>query len=78
MFRLMNEVDGGVNPMRSNLESHIIQDGLADMEACADTITTVSHYLLCRVSPWCDGELWGRIPRNMWRNCWSCLIDTAH
>jgi cullin-5 len=34
----MNEIEDGVDPIRSKLESHIIQDGLADMETCADGI----------------------------------------
>ena len=41
MYCLMNEVESGIDPMRESLEFHITQDGLADMEACADTITTV-------------------------------------
>ena len=67
MFRLMNEVEDGVIPIRSNLESHIIQDGLADMEACADTIITVSCEL-CRMINVLSYELWDRIQRNMWKN----------
>jgi hypothetical protein len=41
----MNEIEDGVDPIRSKLESHIIQDGLADMETCADGIIAVSYWV---------------------------------
>ncbi|XP_065837404.1 cullin-5-like [Oscarella lobularis] len=40
MYNLMNEVPDGIGPMMANVEAHIFQDGLADMQSCADTITT--------------------------------------
>lgn len=41
MFGLMDRITGGVDPMLRDLESYIIQNGLDDMRACADIITTV-------------------------------------
>ena len=41
MFSLMDRVPDGITPMLHDLENHIIHQGLADMEASAETITTV-------------------------------------
>lgn len=43
MFRLLERVPDGVQPMLQELESHIIQAGLADMVAAADIITQDSE-----------------------------------
>ena len=43
MFSLMDRVPDGISPMLQDLEDHIINQGLADMIAAADCITTVSH-----------------------------------
>lgn len=43
MFRLLDRVPGGVEPMLRDLENHIIQAGLADMIAAADVITQDSE-----------------------------------
>lgn len=48
MFSLMDKVPSGIEPMLKDLEEHIINAGLADMVAAAETITTVrsqSHTL---------------------------------
>ena len=42
LYSLMNRVEDGVVPMMECLESHIVTQGLAQMQACADTISTVS------------------------------------
>ncbi|KAL5285463.1 CUL5 family protein [Megaselia abdita] len=39
MFRLLDRVQGGVDPMLRDLEEHIISAGLADMLAASDIIT---------------------------------------
>ena len=44
MFRLMDRVPDGINPMLHDLEQHIMQAGLADMFASAEVITTVSRF----------------------------------
>ncbi|KAK7494516.1 hypothetical protein BaRGS_00014169 [Batillaria attramentaria] len=41
MFSLMDRVVDGITPMLHDLEAHIVQQGLADMIAAADCITTV-------------------------------------
>lgn len=41
MFRLMDRVPDGIQPMLEALEEHIISAGLADMVAAADSITQV-------------------------------------
>ncbi len=41
MFTLMDKVPSGIEPMLKDLEEHIINAGLADMVAAAETITTV-------------------------------------
>lgn len=38
MFRLLDRVSGGVDPMLNDLENHIVSAGLADMVASADVI----------------------------------------
>ena len=43
MFRLMDRVEGGVDAMNKDLEKHIIEQGLADMNASAETITQDSE-----------------------------------
>ncbi|XP_059614263.1 cullin-5 [Phlebotomus argentipes] len=43
MFRLLDRVPGGVEPMLRDLESHIVNAGLADMVAAADIITQDSE-----------------------------------
>lgn len=43
MFRLLDRVAGGVDPMLRDLENHIVQAGLADMVAAADIITQDSE-----------------------------------
>ncbi|KAG9338686.1 hypothetical protein JZ751_025354 [Albula glossodonta] len=40
MFSLMDKVPNGIDPMLKDLEEHIINAGLADMVAAAETITT--------------------------------------
>lgn len=42
MFSLMDRVVDGITPMLHDLEVHIVDQGLADMMASAETITTVS------------------------------------
>ena len=41
MFSLMDKVPSGIEPMLKDLEDHIMNAGLADMVASAETITTV-------------------------------------
>ncbi|KAL3276668.1 hypothetical protein HHI36_012038 [Cryptolaemus montrouzieri] len=43
MFRLLERVPEGVQPMLKELENHIVQAGLADMVAAADIITQDSE-----------------------------------
>lgn len=43
MFRLLDRVQGGVEPMLRDLENHIVSAGLADMLAAADVITQDSE-----------------------------------
>ena len=45
MFKLMDRVPDGIQPMLDALEEHIVSAGLADMVAAADTITQVSGRL---------------------------------
>ena len=41
MFKLMDRVPDGIQPMLTALEEHIYSAGLGDMVASADTITQV-------------------------------------
>lgn len=41
MFSLMDKVPSGIEPMLKDLEEHIVNAGLADMVATAETITSV-------------------------------------
>lgn len=41
MFRLLDRVPNGIEPILRNLEDHIVHAGLADMVASADIITQV-------------------------------------
>lgn len=43
MFSLMDRVPDGITPMLHDLEAYIVSQGLADMIAAAETITTVSQ-----------------------------------
>lgn len=43
MFKLMDRVSEGINPMLNDLEEHIISAGLADMVSSADVITQVGE-----------------------------------
>lgn len=43
MFRLLDRVNGGVEPMLNDLENHIISAGLLDMVSSADVITQDSE-----------------------------------
>jgi cullin-5 len=43
MFNLMDRVPDGITPMLHDLEAHVINQGLADMIAAADIITSVSY-----------------------------------
>lgn len=43
MFKLMNRVPDGIQPMLDAMEEHIVSAGLADMVAAADTITQDSE-----------------------------------
>ena len=43
MFNLMDRVPDGITPMLHDLEAHVINQGLADMIAAADIITSVSN-----------------------------------
>ncbi|XP_041351590.1 cullin-5-like isoform X1 [Gigantopelta aegis] len=43
MFSLMDRVADGITPMLYDLEAHIVSQGLADMMASAETITTDSE-----------------------------------
>ncbi|XP_077283567.1 cullin 5 isoform X2 [Arctopsyche grandis] len=43
MFRLLNRVPDGIQPMLQDLEAHIVSAGLADMVAAADIITQDSE-----------------------------------
>ena len=42
MFGLMDRIPGGVEPMLADLEAYITQNGIDDMKACAEIISTVS------------------------------------
>lgn len=42
----MDKVPNGIEPMLKDLEEHIVNAGLADMVAAAETITTVSEHFL--------------------------------
>lgn len=46
MFGLMDRIPQGVDPMLADLESYITQNGIDDMKACAEIITTVSSLSL--------------------------------
>ncbi len=46
MFRLIDRVQGGIEPMLMYLEEHIISTGLADMMAAANIITQVCQRLM--------------------------------
>lgn len=49
MFRLMDRVPDGIQPMLEALEEHIVAAGLADMVAAADCITQVcSRWILIK------------------------------
>lgn len=50
MFRLIDRVPGGIDPMLTYLEEHITNTGLADMIAAANIITQVrlSWFLIKR------------------------------
>lgn len=41
MFSLMDRVPDGITPMLHDLEAYIVSQGLADMMAAAESITTV-------------------------------------
>lgn len=43
MFRLIDRVPDGIAPMLSDLEAHIVNQGLADMIASAEIITQDSE-----------------------------------
>lgn len=43
MFSLMDRVPDGIEPMLHDMEEHIKAQGMADMMASADTITTDSE-----------------------------------
>ena len=45
MFSLMDRVPDGITPMLHDLENHIVHQGLADMMASAEIITTVCRNL---------------------------------
>lgn len=48
MFSLMDKVPSGIEPMLKDLEDHIMNAGLADMVAAAETITSVcTHTQIC-------------------------------
>lgn len=47
MFNLMDRVPDGITPMLHDLEAHVVNQGLADMIAAADIITSVSYSLYC-------------------------------
>ena len=59
MFSLMDRVPDGITPMLHDLENHIINQGLADMMASAEIITTVCMI----VSGIFLSLIWGRIYR---------------
>ena len=44
MFSLMDRVPDGITPMLHSLEAYVVSQGLADMMAAAETITTVRYY----------------------------------
>lgn len=46
MFNLMDRVPDGITPMLHDLETHVVNQGLADMIAAADIITSVCTGLL--------------------------------
>lgn len=46
MFRLIDRVQGGIEPMLTYLEEHITSTGLADMIAAASVITQVNLKLI--------------------------------
>jgi cullin-5 len=43
MYKLMDRIEHGVDPMLGYLESHIVSTGLADMKAHAELITSDSE-----------------------------------
>ena len=43
MFGLVDRIEGGIDPMRQNLETHIIKQGLADMLYSVETIVSNSE-----------------------------------
>lgn len=49
MFRLLDRVSDGVEPMLTDLESHIVSAGLADMVSAADVITQDSEKYVDRL-----------------------------
>lgn len=49
MFRLLDRVAGGVDPMLVDLENHIVQAGLSDMISAADIITQDSEKYIERL-----------------------------
>lgn len=49
MFKLMDRVPEGIQPMLDALEEHIVSAGLADMVAAADTITQVGPPTYCHL-----------------------------
>lgn len=52
MFSLMDRVPDGITPMLHDLEAYIVSQGLADMIAAAETITTVSYLTSQTVPLW--------------------------
>ena len=46
MFSLMDRVPDGITQMLVDLENYIFHQGLADMMAAAESITTVSYHII--------------------------------
>ncbi|KFM70196.1 Cullin-5, partial [Stegodyphus mimosarum] len=49
MFRLIDKVENGIDPMLKDLEGYIVNEGLADMMAAADIITQDSEKYVARL-----------------------------
>ncbi|CDQ79021.1 unnamed protein product [Oncorhynchus mykiss] len=61
MFSLMDKVPSGIEPMLKDLEDHIMNAGLADMVAAAETITSVCIHTQSHVLLKCSKNVqWGK------------------
>lgn len=70
MFSLMDKVPSGIEPMLKDLEEHIINAGLADMVAAAETITTVSMHCVSVPQVKQVTDVCLEIETHKWLRCW--------